>query len=45
MPLTSQTHVVVLKLAVCQHERPDGAGACVPLVTHEHVDVLNATVS
>ena len=34
----------MLKVAVCQHERPVGAAACVPLVIHEHDVVLNVVV-
>ena len=44
MPLVTQEQDVVLKAAVCQHERPVGSGACVPLTTQEQDVVLKAAV-
>jgi hypothetical protein len=43
-PLVTHAHVVVLNVAVCQHERPVGATACVPLTTQEQFAVLNVAV-
>ena len=40
MPVTSHAQIVVLKVAVCQHERPVGCAACVPVTSHAHDVVL-----
>jgi hypothetical protein len=44
VPVTSHTQVVVLKVAVCQHESPVGAAGCVPVTTQAQVVVLKVAV-
>jgi hypothetical protein len=43
VPVTTQVHVAVLKLAVCQHER-FGCPGCVPLTDQRQVVELNTAV-
>ena len=44
VPVTSQTQLVVLNVAVWQQERLVGAGACVPVTSQEQVPELKVAV-